>query len=116
MREPQSKEIGGKTYTVTPLPAMKALRMAPLAMKGLMNMTPDEIQQFARENLSMAKVDGKELFGSHPIFDLELQGQVDTIFSLLTFAIEINRYLDFFATAAEEKKAAAEQNSESTAG
>ena len=87
MRDPQNKTIGGKTYTVTPLPAMRALRLMPLVAKGIGNMTPDELERFARELLSMARVDGREMLKT---FDIDMQGEMPALMELLAFATSVN--------------------------
>lgn len=106
MREPQEKIIDGRLYSVTPLPAMRALRLVPLALKGIGKMSPDEIEAFARAILSMARVDSKELM---PTFDLEMQGAMSALVELLTFAIEVN--FGGFSDAAPAATAAAESPS-----
>lgn len=87
MREPQEKVIGGHTYQITPLPAMRALRLMPLMTKGVGAMTPDEIEKYARELLATTRVDGKELL---PIIDLQLQGEMTVLMDILGFAVEVN--------------------------
>jgi hypothetical protein len=99
MREPQEKVIGGKTYSVTPLPAMRALRLWPLVARGffgvdiakggadaipLTRLTADEVEKLARELLSMARVDGVELL---PQIDMVLQGDIPAMMDLLSFAV-----------------------------
>jgi hypothetical protein len=102
MREPQEKEIGGKRFSVTPLPAMRALRLWPLVARGffgidtekggadaipLTRLSADEVEKLARELLSMARMDGAELL---PQIDGVLQGDIPTLMGLLAFAVDAN--------------------------
>ena len=94
MREPAETVIGGKRYSVTPLPAMRALRLWPLVAKGFMvegtalvNLSADEVERLARELLSMARVDGAELL---PALDIVMCGDMPALMQLLSFAVNVN--------------------------
>jgi hypothetical protein len=94
MREAQETTINGRVYSVTPLPAMRALRMWPLVARGFMTeespltkLSADEIEALARGLLALARVDGKELL---PVMDLELQGDIPSLMELLSFAVRVN--------------------------
>jgi len=94
MREPQEAKIGERVFEVTPLPAMRALRLWPLVARGFMTdesplskLTGDEIEQLTRGLLALARVDGKELL---PVVDRELQGDIPVLMELLSFAVKIN--------------------------
>lgn len=99
----QETVIGGHKYSVTQLPAMRALRLLPLVGKALSQgpekmflcLTPDELEQLTRELLSTARLDGKELL---PQFDFVMQGQTATVIALLAFAATVN-FGDFYAAA-----------------
>jgi hypothetical protein len=94
MREAQESTIGGRLFSVTPLPAMRALRLWPVVARGFMTdespltkLTSDEIEALARGLLALARVDGKELL---PVIDVELQGDMPSLMELLSFAVRVN--------------------------
>lgn len=111
MREPQERVINGRTFVVTPLPAMRALRLWPLVSKAFKSvdgemfaaLSADEMEKLTRELLAMARVDGQELL---KVFDLELQGEIPTVMEVLSFAISVN-YMSGFTTAAPAPAGAA---------
>lgn len=79
---------------MTPLPAMRALRLWPLVARGFMTedspltkLSADEIETLARGLLAMSRVDSKELL---PIMDAELQGDIPSLMELLSFAVRVN--------------------------
>jgi hypothetical protein len=112
------RDIDGRRYAVTQLPAMRALRLlnrlgriagpalvglvegasAPpgalgLAAEGVFErLSDEELEALVKELLSSARVDGKELL---PQFDLHFQGRMGTLFRVLSFALEAN-YGGFF--------------------
>lgn len=116
MREPQEKEIEGHRYQVTPLPAMKALKLLPLIAKVgsgpemFVGLSEEEIERLARAMFSMVRRDGKELL---PTFDRDLQGDMLTALALLGFCIAVN-YGSFFDGALAPSEEGAPRSEEST--
>ena len=127
MVESRSKEIDGRSYTVTQMPAMKALRMTHRLGKALgpaighlavqdgqevdierigkalealfTAMSEDDLETITKELLNSATVivDSKSL----PVlaqFNTLMAGQIETVFKLLGFALEVN-YGSFFDVA-----------------
>ncbi len=111
------REIDGHRYTVSQLPAMRALRLLnrfgriagpslarmaggegrddtfAQAVQELFDRLPDdEMEAVVRELLSAALADGKELL---PQFDLHFQGRMGALVQVLRFALEAN-YGSFF--------------------
>lgn len=112
MREPQERKIGERLFSVTPLPAMRALRLWPLVSRAMggskgedpfTSLTADEMEKLTRELLYGAFVDGHELLKT---FDLEMQGDVVSVMELLSFAVEVNYSRGFSSAAVEAVKAA----------
>ena len=75
MREAQETAIGGRTFSVTPLPAMRALRLWPLVARGFMTeespltkLSADEIETLARGLLALARVDGPRGEAAREVF------------------------------------------------
>lgn len=88
MREAQEKVIGGKTYSITPAPARRAMRVLPLIGKGVFNLSGDESDTLARALLEgLSRVDGAELW---PIFDGHFAGDMPALLEVLSFAIEVS--------------------------
>lgn len=84
MREPQTKEIGGHTYTITPAPARRALNALTLIGNG------DRIVDLCRLLLEdLSQVDGKALW---PQFDAFFAGDVNAAMELLNFAIAVQGF------------------------
>jgi hypothetical protein len=82
MRDPQTKEIGGKLYTVTPAPARRALAALPLI--------GDEGKYGALAELllkDLARVDGADLW---PMIDAHFSGDLGGLLALLSFAVEVS--------------------------
>ncbi len=124
MREPQDKEIDGTVYTIRPLAGMKSVTFLPRLNKilGPAIASLIDAKGVTGENLKQAltalgdRLDEKEmevitktLLGDCtyqpgdgnkgglllPVFDLVFQGQPETAFKLLAFALEVN-YSGFF--------------------
>lgn len=113
--EVKTKEIGGVTFGVTPLPGRKALRMQPrlarifapaLAQAGddvsaaldsfFSRLTPDEYEAIAQELLYNATADGVPLFGVKGCFDSLFCGRSEIVPQVLRFAIEEVNFAGFF--------------------
>ena len=93
MLAPQSKTINGHTWSASPLPGMRALRLYPLAARGVaggfMNLLPDDMEHVCRELLAMVRVDGKEL--TPKVLELDLAGHVNVLLQdVLPFSFEVN--------------------------
>jgi hypothetical protein len=115
MREPQTKEFAGHSYTVTPLPFMRAVRGYPLAARavasGFMSLTPEEMQKVTSDLLSLVTRDGKEVLTKTS--DLELAGDVNVFLSeVLPFSFDVNYGKNGdFSDAAPDANGAAESHS-----
>lgn len=113
--EVKTKEIGGITFGVTPLPGRKALRMqsrlarifAPaLAQAGddvsaaldsfFSRLTPDEYEAIAQELLFNTTADGVPLFGPKGCFDALFCARSEIVPQVLRFAIEEVNFAGFF--------------------
>ncbi len=115
MRDPQDKEIDGTVYTIRPLAGMKSVTFLPRLNKilGPAIASLIDAKGITGENLKQAltalgdRLDEKEMEvitktgdGNKgglllPVFDLVFQGQPETAFKLLAFALEVN-YSGFF--------------------
>lgn len=82
MREPQTKEIGGHTYTVTPAPARRALAALPLIGDDT------KYTQLAELLLKdLARVDNADLW---PMVDSHFAGDLGAFLDLLSFAVSVS--------------------------
>ena len=116
MIEPQKKEIDGYTFTVSPLPGMRALKVssrlakllggallgvqrakskddqtgAAIALLG--NLDDADVEFLARELLTTAVVRCPDGTGGNPVdlFDTLFQGKIDLLFKALFFAVQVN--------------------------
>lgn len=103
MREPEAIELGGDTFTVVPLGAMKAAHLSPLVQKGLRNgldrlldsLDGDEYERLIRAMLDGSLVNSKPLM---PVFDTFMMGRQADIVALVMVGIRVN-YEGFFVTA-----------------
>jgi len=114
MREPERKEIGGKVYEVTPMPAGKGLgvmqRMAkaaaPAVLKAARGETGGElvaiadlVESLASDDLAaIAKLfaehamvgDGENMVKLSTVFDVHFAGDYLALFEWLAFAAKVN--------------------------
>ena len=107
MREPQEKIIAGHTISVVPLPAMRACKLTPMAMRGIKALSEDEMEHYVKAVLAGARCDGKEILSA--TFDLDWQGRADELMAVIAFAAGVN-WPSFFggpATAPEAPPSAA---------
>jgi hypothetical protein len=89
MREPRDRKIGEHTYTVTPAPARRALRVLPLISRGVFNLSGDEVVLLGQTLLDgLCLVDNTAQLW--PMFDAHFAGDMDGMLELLGFAIEVS--------------------------
>lgn len=107
----QTREIDGRTFTVTQFPARQGLKMkarlvrlvgpvldalpskAQVASdfsKIAQHINPDELVSFAVDMLAYTKMDKKEL--SEAVIDSEFAGEYVTLYKLLGFVIDANGF------------------------
>lgn len=109
MIETREKIIDGATYSVTQLPARRALKMKAKLIKLFgsfmlssdassfqnmcMSIDENQFEALCMELIVGVRKNGIEL--SPPTFDLEFAGDMAGVFKLLLFVIEVN-YANFF--------------------
>jgi hypothetical protein len=82
MREPQTKEIGGRQYSVTPAPARRALAALPLIGDDTKY---TQLAELLLKDLS--RVDNADLW---PMVDTHFAGDLESFLGLLSFAVEVS--------------------------
>lgn len=108
MIETKEKIIDGSVYTVTQLPARRALKLKAKLLKNFgsllfandsssnawYNFDENQFESLCLEMIQGVRKDGVEL--TPATFDLEFAGNVAGIYKMLLFVIEVN-YSNFFS-------------------